>query len=715
VTGSARDEGAWWDLSVTTPGATVDFTADANRHVMVWVKFDSISFLDTLENGGIFIIAGSSTANWSKWYMLGSDVYSGGWVRLILDMAKKPSENAGTPASMNAIQFLGVGVKMNGTVTGADNFFIDRLDYGQPELQAYADAVGNVDVDWQAYFDEDDAIGNKYGIIQKRPGNDPFFLLGGITAGLSTQSGTTTFLDASDAVVEFTNPTYHNGDAVVSAIDSSLIYKISAEGAASQNTAFTLGEVVGAADARQGVNGGVIQTAGPRFTMDFETDIADLSAVNIYGTKIKDAGVCQFSGSAETDVIGSTFAGCDEVQPNDAEFLNNFIIAPSPDRGLEMAVTNGIKRVKFVAGETADQRFVRVWQIDVSPTPDGFVEFTAEAAEATADDVICFPATEADGDLFVLGAPFKFAKARINTGTARSGGALLLRYWNGSAWATISGATDGTNTLSTTGLQDITFTPPTDWAAVSLDGENPAFYIGFEVDTGGAMTTNPLVTEAWVADQVEHHVHLPVHETYSFTTLEFFGFGAAGAPKWHGENSETRQVITAGSFVVTRTYEIVTAGSTDFTLIGSADNNVGTRFTATGVGSGTGTAAEVSQIDASAGADPVEGEFDNTGATAGEVRVTNNIQVTFTGVKDDTEIRVYDSSSGAELAGIENATAGDPDERTFAATLQASTVVDYTLINVADWEIIRVNDFTWPTSDGTLPQEQRQERNYNDP
>lgn len=53
------------------------------------------------------------------------------------------------------------------------------------------------------------------------------------------------------------------------------------------------------------------------------------------------------------------------------------------------------------------------------------------------------------------------------------------------------------------------------------------------------------------------------------------------------------EIVTGGSFVVDQEYEIVTAGTTDFTLIGAADNNVGTRFVATGVGAGTGTAQVV--------------------------------------------------------------------------------------------------------------------------
>jgi len=48
--------------------------------------------------------------------------------------------------------------------------------------------------------------------------------------------------------------------------------------------------------------------------------------------------------------------------------------------------------------------------------------------------------------------------------------------------------------------------------------------------------------------------------------------------------------ITAGGFVNGTTYTITSIGTTDFTLIGAASNTVGINFTATGPGSGTGTA-----------------------------------------------------------------------------------------------------------------------------
>jgi hypothetical protein len=52
----------------------------------------------------------------------------------------------------------------------------------------------------------------------------------------------------------------------------------------------------------------------------------------------------------------------------------------------------------------------------------------------------------------------------------------------------------------------------------------------------------------------------------------------------------------AGNFNVGITYTIATTGTTDFTLIGAANNDPGTVFTATGVGTGTGTAFATDEV-----------------------------------------------------------------------------------------------------------------------
>lgn len=73
---------------------------------------------------------------------------------------------------------------------------------------------------------------------------------------------------------------------------------------------------------------------------------------------------------------------------------------------------------------------------------------------------------------------------------------------------------------------------------------------------------------------------------------------ARNAANWSTTNSAIASIITAagfgatttaGSFQVGKLYEIVTAGTTNFTLVGSANSTVGTVFRATGAGAGTGT------------------------------------------------------------------------------------------------------------------------------
>lgn len=65
-------------------------------------------------------------------------------------------------------------------------------------------------------------------------------------------------------------------------------------------------------------------------------------------------------------------------------------------------------------------------------------------------------------------------------------------------------------------------------------------------------------------------------------------------------------VVMAGYFLTGTNYTILTVGTTDFTLIGSVNNNIGQGFVATGPGTGTGTAVALSSFPGRSGApDPI--------------------------------------------------------------------------------------------------------------
>ena len=69
-------------------------------------------------------------------------------------------------------------------------------------------------------------------------------------------------------------------------------------------------------------------------------------------------------------------------------------------------------------------------------------------------------------------------------------------------------------------------------------------------------------------------------------------------------------IVNAGSFITGDSYTIVTAGTTDFTAIGSGNNSVGTTFTATGAGSGTGNASVGFAVQRNASASSTNAPFD---------------------------------------------------------------------------------------------------------
>ena len=117
---------------------------------------------------------------------------------------------------------------------------------------------------------------------------------------------------------------------------------------------------------------------------------------------------------------------------------------------------------------------------------------------------------------------------------------------------------------------------------------------------GNIQNSNPIVLDS--SGRVTSEIWLTYAVGYKFVLQT-----ASGVQIWSYDNIPTNTpipfpndaanisyeegyTVTAGSFVIGSTYLISSIGSTDFTAIGASANQTGTYFTATGVGSGTGTA-----------------------------------------------------------------------------------------------------------------------------
>jgi len=171
--------------------------------------------------------------------------------------------------------------------------------------------------------------------------------------------------------------------------------------------------------------------------------------------------------------------------------------------------------------------------------------------------------------------------------------------------------------------------------------------------------------------------------------------------------------ITSGTPTTQHMLNLITSGAYSLTLdaikmfgnfasgtLWHGDMSNATLTTVTGVPSNGQTADDT--------------EFAKTGNASSTITIPTGVTITFTGMKDNTEVRVYKTSDGTEVAGVENATSGSPGDRSFAWTAAAALNVFYVIHNV-DYETIRVNGYVVPSSAASIPIQQRLDRNYSNP
>ena len=91
-----------------------------------------------------------------------------------------------------------------------------------------------------------------------------------------------------------------------------------------------------------------------------------------------------------------------------------------------------------------------------------------------------------------------------------------------------------------------------------------------------------------------------------------------------------------------------------------------------------------------------------------------SVNITVSGIKDNTEVRVFNQGTTTVVAGTENATAGSANNRTFTFSTSASTDLDIRLINKTH-EYLLVQYTTTGDANQTVPVQQRFDRNYDNP
>lgn len=122
----------------------------------------------------------------------------------------------------------------------------------------------------------------------------------------------------------------------------------------------------------------------------------------------------------------------------------------------------------------------------------------------------------------------------------------------------------------------------------------------YTTPTGDTFNSNPIIANA--SGRLANEIWLPVSGAYKFVLKDtndvliatYDNIPTIPQPPIVNDASsisyEQGYTVTAGAFTVGANYLITSVGTTNFVAIGASANAVGILFTATGVGSGTGTA-----------------------------------------------------------------------------------------------------------------------------
>jgi len=367
-----------WNAAITysyyadNGSTTLDMSDTSGDEVVaIWVLMTTPGTALTLAADGGYIIVSSSTEAfdsnptvYSEWSVAGSDKGTNGWKLFVLDVRKTASNTVGGGVDLTAVTKIGFGIRSTASVGNvkADNCFVDAIYTGNPLYTLNGD--GTLVADWDDFLQH--SITDENGLIEEVPGG--IAISAGIAFGTDAQTATTTFDDSTGQSVIFKRHTYYT-TAEVDAVDYADFYKVSAAGAASFNTSVTIGTVVGTGDDRQGVLGGQIKTAdlvNMTFDVDFQTDIAHLSAMHLYGVAFAGAhGGILLDGkatAADSNAISCSFVNNGEIDPgvnsNGAEILNCSLIDPEDsgagdNRGLRFpGATTRIKNISCITSGT---------------------------------------------------------------------------------------------------------------------------------------------------------------------------------------------------------------------------------------------------------------------------------------------------------------------------------------------------------------------------
>lgn len=296
VSGAATEKGMWYDLGA---GATLNFNPGGlhrGKLVYVWLRCNTPTLIQTMQNGGLSIWIGSTTVNYNEYYVGGSDYGipdSEGWVCYVIDPTLPASKIGGTGADLSALRYFGATIETTAAAKG-QNIGIDRISYGKGLLTGSGASTSGSGFSDFANWDWGTKL-NRYGLITVQ--NGIIFAKCKFVIGATTGSAPTTFTSNNETIV-WETPMYMTGTNRAKSmrdvdVSGSYYWGIEVKGNSAGDTNVTFGTLVGTDQGRSGDNfsvasNSVITSGSNRTQWRLDGNDGSVEGFDVYGTTFKD-------------------------------------------------------------------------------------------------------------------------------------------------------------------------------------------------------------------------------------------------------------------------------------------------------------------------------------------------------------------------------------------------------------------------------------------
>jgi hypothetical protein len=146
-------------------------TVPTDGAILIWAYFAAPNALDSYANGGLKLVAGDTLGDFYYWIIGGNDFSRnpyGGWENFAVDPDESSDGSAGSPTG--TIQYMGIAHLITAAISKGNPFGVDVVRYGRCEARFADGDVGNGYCTFSGFAAQNDAVGNRWGLIQAIPG-----------------------------------------------------------------------------------------------------------------------------------------------------------------------------------------------------------------------------------------------------------------------------------------------------------------------------------------------------------------------------------------------------------------------------------------------------------------------------------------------------------------------------------------------------------------